>query len=74
MEAGSLEAALAALERGAARALSDLVALARIPSVSADGFDPAQVERSAEASAALLETAGLRAEVLRLPGAHPAAY
>jgi acetylornithine deacetylase/succinyl-diaminopimelate desuccinylase-like protein len=74
MEAGSLEAALAALERGAARALSDLVALARIPSVSAEGFDPAQVERSAEASAALLETAGLRAEVLRLPGARPAAY
>jgi acetylornithine deacetylase/succinyl-diaminopimelate desuccinylase-like protein len=75
MAASPLEAALAALERGAEGTLADLVALARIPSVSAAGFDPAQVERSAEGVAALLEGAGLRgAELLRLPGAHPAVY
>jgi acetylornithine deacetylase/succinyl-diaminopimelate desuccinylase-like protein len=74
MAARPLEKALAALERGSERTLADLVALARIPSVSAAGFDPAQVERSAEGAAALLESCGLRAEVLRLPGAHPAAY
>ena len=58
MAASSREAALAALERGAERTLADLVALARIPSVSAAGFDPAQVERSAEAAAALLDERG----------------
>jgi acetylornithine deacetylase/succinyl-diaminopimelate desuccinylase-like protein len=68
-------AAERALEAGAERALADLVALARIPSVSADGFDPAQVARSADAVAALLEDVGLDGvELLRLPGAHPAVY
>lgn|GEM_PF-3877298 len=63
-------AAAAALEAGADRALADLVALARIPSVSAAGFDPAQVARCADAVAALLEDVGLSGvEVLRLPGA-----
>jgi acetylornithine deacetylase/succinyl-diaminopimelate desuccinylase-like protein len=73
--AAPLDVVLAALERGSERTLADLVALARIPSVSAAGFDPAQVERSAERAAALLEAAGLEgAELLRVPGAHPAAY
>jgi acetylornithine deacetylase/succinyl-diaminopimelate desuccinylase-like protein len=63
---------LAALERRLERSVADLCALARIPGVSAPGFPPAEVERSARAVAALLEEAGLeRVEVLRLPGAHP---
>jgi acetylornithine deacetylase/succinyl-diaminopimelate desuccinylase-like protein len=71
----ALHDALAALEAGFDRALADLVELARIPSVSAQGFDPKEVERSAERAAALLEGVGLRgASLLRLPGAHPAAY
>jgi acetylornithine deacetylase/succinyl-diaminopimelate desuccinylase-like protein len=73
--AGATAAALDALEAGAERALADLVALARIPSVSAAGFDPAQVARCADGVAALLDDVGLTGvEVLRLPGAHPAVY
>jgi acetylornithine deacetylase/succinyl-diaminopimelate desuccinylase-like protein len=63
-------AALAAREEDTLR---ELVALARIPSVSAPGFDPAQVARSAEAVAELLTRAGLqRAALVRVGGAHPA--
>jgi acetylornithine deacetylase/succinyl-diaminopimelate desuccinylase-like protein len=75
MDVRDARAAAAALEAGFERALADLVALARIPSVSAEGFDPAHVARSAERVAALLEDVGLGdVEVLRLPGAHPAVY
>src|SRR5262245_30660118 len=42
------------LDRGIDAALDDLAALARIPSVSARGFDAAHVARSAEATADLL--------------------
>lgn len=70
---GELERALAALERGFERTLEDLCALARIPGVSAAGFDPAEVERSAEYTAGLLRDTGLAGvEILSLPGAHPA--
>ena len=63
---------IGSLDRGIEAALDDLVALARIPSVSARGFDPAHVARSAEATADLLAKSGFeRAEVLALPGAHP---
>jgi acetylornithine deacetylase/succinyl-diaminopimelate desuccinylase-like protein len=61
-----------AIERRADDTLAELVALARIPGVSAPGFEPAELERSADAVAGLLERVGLeRVEVLRLPGAHP---
>jgi len=64
--------ALAALERGFERTLEDLIGLARIPSVSAPGFDPAQMERSAARVAGLLADAGLSGvEILRIEGAHP---
>ena len=49
--------------------LEDLV---RIPSVSADGFDPAEVRRSADRTLEVLEAAGARARLLELDGAHPA--
>ena len=49
----------------------DLEALARIPSVSLDAFDQAQVEASAEATAALLEAEGLTVEIVR-EGGRPA--
>lgn len=51
---------------------SDLEALVRIPSVSADGFDPAHVRASAQATHALLEAEGLATELLEIDGAHPA--
>ena len=65
---------IAALDANFQRALDELRALVLIPGVSAAGFDPAEVERSAEAVAALLRRAGLdRVEVLQLPDrdAHP---
>jgi len=65
-------AVIEALEARAEATTEELVALARIPGVSAPGFDPAFLERSAEAVADLLRRVGLeRVEVLRLPGAHP---
>ena len=68
----AVDGVLFALEKGFDRALDELCGLARIPGVSAEGFDPAEVERSADAVAALLLELGLDGvEVLRLPGAHP---
>src|SRR5262249_42355426 len=65
-------AVIEAHEARAEATTEELVALARIPGVSAPGFDPASLERSAEAVADLLRRVGLeRVEVLRLPGAHP---
>jgi acetylornithine deacetylase/succinyl-diaminopimelate desuccinylase-like protein len=49
-----------------------LIDFARIPGVSAAGFDPREVERSAECTAEILRETGLDdVEVLKLPGAHP---
>ena len=66
------QAALAWLERNLEGRLEELVELARIPSVSAAGFPEAEVHRSAEAVARLLESSGFeRVELLTLEGAHP---
>jgi cysteinylglycine-S-conjugate dipeptidase len=52
---------------------ADLERLVRIPSVSAAGFDPADVRRSAETTAEILEAAGLQGvRYLEIEGAHPA--
>src|SRR5262245_3645227 len=65
-------AVIEAVERRFDRTVEDLVAVARIPGISAPGFDPAELVRSAEAVAELLRDVGLEGvEVLRLPGAHP---
>ncbi|MCA0336564.1 MAG: dipeptidase [Actinobacteria bacterium] len=50
---------------------ADLEALTRIPSVSLEAFDQAQVEASAEATAALLRAEGLAVEIVR-EGGRPA--
>jgi acetylornithine deacetylase/succinyl-diaminopimelate desuccinylase-like protein len=63
---------LAALDGRFDETVEGLCRLARIPGVSAPGFDARELERSAQAVAELLRAAGLDAvEVLRLPGAHP---
>jgi cysteinylglycine-S-conjugate dipeptidase len=52
---------------------SDLKRLIRIPSVSFPGFDPAEVRRSAETTAEILEGSGLQGvRLLEIEGAHPA--
>ncbi len=51
--------------------LRELADLARIPSVSLPSFDDAQVQRSADAVAALLRTAGADVAIVR-EGGHPA--
>jgi acetylornithine deacetylase/succinyl-diaminopimelate desuccinylase-like protein len=54
---------------------SDLAALVAIPSVSAPGFDPGEVRRSADAVLDLLTQTGLEnARLLEVEGAHPAVY
>ncbi|MGK5082173.1 M20/M25/M40 family metallo-hydrolase [Bdellovibrionota bacterium FG-1] len=52
--------------------LEDLKTLARIPSVSFEGFPEAEVRRSAESVAELLKKRGLEnVQILEVPGAHP---
>ncbi len=64
-----------AVDAGLDRAVADLSDLVRIPSVSAAGFDPGPVQRSAETTASLLESSGVTgARLLTVEGAHPAVY
>ena len=52
-----------------------LVTLSRIPSISAEGFPPAEVRRSAEAMADALRDAGVeKVQVLEIPDVHPYVY
>ncbi|MGH2578393.1 MAG: M20/M25/M40 family metallo-hydrolase, partial [Actinomycetota bacterium] len=52
-----------------------LVDLCRIPSMSASGFPPDEVRRSAQAVAQALRDAGVEnVEVLEIPGVHPYVY
>ncbi len=54
---------------------SDLEDLIRIPSVSAPGFDPGEVRRSADAAATILTAAGFAGvRLLEYGEAHPAVY
>lgn len=55
--------------------LEELKKLVRIPSISFEGFDKAQVRRSAEATCDLMRRKGLqKVQLLEMPGAHPYAY
>ncbi|WP_404313140.1 dipeptidase [Agrococcus terreus] len=62
-------AVLAAVDAGFDRAVEDLKALVRIPSVSWDAYDPAHVQASAEAVRALAEGTGVfeRVTIERAP-------
>ncbi|ERG63175.1 hypothetical protein L332_01730 [Agrococcus pavilionensis RW1] len=63
------QAILAAVDAGFARAVEDLKGLVRIPSVSWDAYDPAHVQESADAVAALAEGTGVfeRVSIERAP-------
>ena len=66
------EGVIEALDRRFEATVEELLELARIPGVSAPGFDPNEVDRSARKVAELLADAGLdRVEVLRQGDAHP---
>ncbi|WP_462417360.1 M20/M25/M40 family metallo-hydrolase [Kytococcus sp. Marseille-QA3725] len=54
---------------GMPRVVDELIELARIPSVSMPSFDQRHVDASAEATAHLLEEAGLEVEIVREGGA-----
>jgi acetylornithine deacetylase/succinyl-diaminopimelate desuccinylase-like protein len=64
-----LEALRDAVRDGMPSAVADLTRLVRIPSVSWDGFDPANVQASAEAARDLLQATGVfeRVEIARAP-------
>jgi acetylornithine deacetylase/succinyl-diaminopimelate desuccinylase-like protein len=52
-----------------------LVEMSRIPSISAAGFPPAEVKRSAESVAGALRAAGVEnVQVLEIPDVHPYVY
>ena len=73
--AATLADVRAALDRAMPSHRADLETLVRIPSVSAPGFDPAEVRRAAEAVRDLLARRGLDdARLLEVDGAHPAVY
>lgn len=66
---------ITAVHDGFGRARAELEELVRIPSVSAPGFDPQQVRRSANRITQLLETSGFSGiRLLEIDGAHPAAF
>ncbi|KFA89186.1 M20/M25/M40 family metallo-hydrolase [Archangium violaceum] len=71
----STDKALAHFEAQKNSYLEDLKQLIRIPSVSFDGFDPAHVRASAEATARLLKSRGFEnVQLLEIQGAHPYVY
>lgn len=64
-----------AVDRLAPTLQEDLEALVRIPSVSAPGYEPGEVRRSADFAAGLLESAGCQSvRTLEIEGAHPAVF
>jgi len=72
---GLLEGALRRVEEQYDEFKRTLIALARIPSVSADGFPRAEVDRSADAFAGLLRRVGLQnVQILEIDGVHPYVY
>jgi acetylornithine deacetylase/succinyl-diaminopimelate desuccinylase-like protein len=72
---GTVKAALDHLEKSFGDFQKTLVELSRIPSVSAQGFPPAEVRRSADATADAMRRVGIEnVEVLEIPGVHAYVY
>ena len=72
---GNVKAALKYLDKNFDDFKRTLVELSRIPSISAEGFPPEEVRRSAEAMADVLRAIGVEnVEVLEIPGVHPYVY
>ena len=72
---GNVKAALDYLDRHLADFQEQLVALSRIPGVSAEPAPNEHLRRSAQATAEVLRQAGIEnVQVLELPGVHPYVY
>jgi acetylornithine deacetylase/succinyl-diaminopimelate desuccinylase-like protein len=72
---GNLQEALRRIDAQFDEFKRTLIDLARIPSVSADGFPKAEVRRSADAFADLLRRVGVHnVRILEVPGVHPYVY
>src|SRR6266852_3059227 len=72
---GNLQEALRRIDAQFDEFKVTLLDLARIPSVSADGFPKAEVRRSADAFADLLRHVGIHnVRILEVPGVHPYVY
>jgi len=73
--AGELDDVRAALDARMAQNRAALEALVRVPSISADGFDPVAVRQCADDVRELLASSGLEhATLLEVQGAHPSVY
>jgi acetylornithine deacetylase/succinyl-diaminopimelate desuccinylase-like protein len=72
---GSVKAALGYLDEHFDDFKRTLIELSRIPSISAEGFPPDEVRRSAQATADALRAIGVEnTQVLEIPGVHPYVY
>jgi acetylornithine deacetylase/succinyl-diaminopimelate desuccinylase-like protein len=72
---GNVDAAIQYVEKHVDDFKKTLATLTRIPSVSAAGFPPKEVRRSADAVAEALRAAGIEhVQVLEIPGVHPYVY
>ena len=72
---GSVKSVVSYVEQNFKEFRSDLEALSRIPSISAQGFPPEEVRRSAQATAEVMRKWGIEnVQVLEIPGVHPYVY
>jgi acetylornithine deacetylase/succinyl-diaminopimelate desuccinylase-like protein len=72
---GAVRAALDYLDAHLPDFQDQLVALSRVPSISADGYPPEEVRRSAETTADLMRRAGIEnVRILEVEGVHPYVY
>jgi len=72
---GNVQAALRYLEAHLDDFQHQLVALSRIPGISAEGYPPEEVRRSAEATAEVMRQAGVHnVQILEVEGVHPYVY
>ena len=72
---GSVRDALKYLDQHLDEFKATLVELSKIPSISADGFPPEEVRRSAEATADVMRRVGIEnVQILEIEGVHPYVY
>jgi len=72
---GAVKWALGYLDTHLVEFKDALIELSRIPSVSASGFPPEEVRRSADATVEVLSAAGFeKVQALEIPGVHPYVY